>query len=91
LERVVEAFPRILPGFWIVITGLDPVIHLLREICFLRKICYEDRWMPGSSPGMTSHSRGAKHPRFANDIPLSHGRGRRECRALAAPAASHAK
>jgi hypothetical protein len=31
----------------IVITGLDPVIHLLR------KNFYEDGWMPGSSPGMT--------------------------------------
>jgi hypothetical protein len=33
---------------WIVITGLDPVIHPLR------KILDEDRWMPGSSPGMTN-------------------------------------
>jgi hypothetical protein len=32
----------------IVITGLDPVIHPLG------KARYEDRWMPGSSPGMTS-------------------------------------
>jgi hypothetical protein len=32
----------------IVITGLDPVIHLLR------KSCYEDGWMPGTSTGMTS-------------------------------------
>jgi hypothetical protein len=28
--------------------GLDPAIHLLRELLF------EKRWMPGSSPGMTS-------------------------------------
>jgi hypothetical protein len=38
--------------FEVVITGLDPVIHLLRTVC------YEDRWMPGSpvyakaSPGL---------------------------------------
>jgi hypothetical protein len=31
----------------IVITRLDPVIHLLR------KAYYQDGWMPGSSPGMT--------------------------------------
>jgi hypothetical protein len=32
----------------IVITGLDPVIHLRT------KAYCEDGWMPGSSPGMTS-------------------------------------
>jgi hypothetical protein len=34
----------------LVITGLDPVIHLLQK-----KFC-EDGWMPGSSPGMTINS-----------------------------------
>src|SRR5215467_11583613 len=31
------------------IAGLDPAIHRLREESFLRR-----RWMPGSSPGMTT-------------------------------------
>ena len=33
----------------IVITGLDPVIHLSSQDAF-----YEGRWMAGSSPAMTS-------------------------------------
>src|ERR1700676_1912646 len=35
-------------SFFLVIAGLDPAIHLLREES------YEGRWMPGSSPGMTN-------------------------------------
>jgi hypothetical protein len=33
----------------IVVTGLDPVIHPSSK-----ELSYEDGWMPGSSPGMTS-------------------------------------
>src|ERR1700682_6728028 len=35
-----------------VIAGLDPAIHHLRET-LPNKIISEERWMPGSSPGMT--------------------------------------
>src|SRR5450631_4244592 len=49
----------------IVITGLDPVIHLLR------KTFCEDGWMPGSSPGMTSAFCGARQEVLRTLIPYS--------------------
>src|SRR5438093_1109447 len=39
----------------------------------------------------TPHSRGARRPSFAKNHPPKEKRGRRECRALDAPAASRAK
>jgi hypothetical protein len=94
--------------FKIVITGLDPVIHLLRKN-FLR------RWMDARIPSTPRLRRalGARPPKLDSEggksghdklipaarcvrvMPLnfrpSEIRGRRECRALDAPAASHAK
>ena len=41
-----------------VITGLDPVIHLLH------KTFCEDGWMPGSSPGMTMTGQPSRSRRY---------------------------
>jgi hypothetical protein len=50
----------------IVITALDPLIH---------PSCYENCWMPGSSPDITPRSRGALRPSYAANIPPSQSEG----------------
>jgi hypothetical protein len=71
-----------------VMAGLVPAIHVL--------LVQPGTWMPGTRPGMTTksntrlHSRDVICPSSALHVPPSEIRGRRECRALDAPAASHA-
>src|SRR5271169_6812138 len=67
-----------------VIRGLDPRIDPSWQAAFFR------RWMPGSSPGMTNLPATLTAPELCKTASLDN-RGRRECRARDAPAASRAK
>jgi hypothetical protein len=74
--------------------GLDPGIHRISKGAF------EERWIAGSSPAMTEAAfrfqtylslPAARFPRPGDASFRPRNRGRGECRALGAPAASRAK
>jgi hypothetical protein len=81
-----------------VIAGLDPAIHSLRKMLMRRlmdaRINSGHDGCPCVDISFAEHSFAISphDPReFCQNLPLSENRGRRECRALNAPAASHAK